>query len=96
MRSKNFVRFARLGNFDDFFHFCFEFGVGPFLKVMKIQIALLRRLNICLLIYFYDIRLLGKMLKEILMSRDTLIFLLQCLDFVKNLKKSVLGTSHKI
>ena len=65
-------------------------------KLLKVPLAILRRLNICLVMYLDDILLMGRTLEEILMSRDTLIFLLQHLGFVINLKKSVLKPSQQI
>ena len=44
---------------------------------MKIPIALVRRLNIWLIIYLDDILLMGSSLQEIMLSRDILIFILQ-------------------
>ena len=62
----------------------------------KVPIALLRRLNIPLVIYLDDILLMRRTLEEVLMSRDTLIFLLQHLGFVINLKKSVMKSPQQI
>ena len=76
----------------------FGLGLAPriFSKLLKVPIALLRRLNIRLVIYLDGILLMGKTLEEILMSRDKLIFLFQHLGFVINLKKSVLKPSQQI
>ena len=43
----------------------------------RVLTKLLRRLNIRLVIYLGDIVIMGKTFKDILMSRDTLGFLLQ-------------------
>ena len=97
MSSRKFVRFIWLGNLYEFLCPCF--GLGPalkFSKLLKVPIALVRRLNIRLVIYLDDILLMGRTLEEILMSRDTLIFLLQHLGFVINMKKSVLKPSQQI
>ena len=98
MCSKKFVRFVWSGNLYEFLRLCFGFGPASriFSKLFKVPIALLRRLNIGLVIYFEDILLMGRTVEEILMSRDTLIFLLQHLGFVINLKKSVLKPSQQI
>ena len=53
-------------------------------------------LKIRLVIYLDDILMMGRTLEEILMSRTTLIFLLQHLGFDINLKKSVLKLSQQI
>ena len=73
----------------EFFCLCFVLGPSPrtFLKPLKVPIALLRQLNILLVIYLNSILLMGRMLEEILMSRDKLIFLLQVLGFLIKLKK---------
>ena len=79
---------------------CLCFGLGPvpriFSKLLQVPIALSRRLNIRLVIYLDNILLMGRTLEEILMSRDTLIFLLQHLGFVINLKELVLKPSQQI
>ena len=43
-----------------------------------------------------DILVMGSSLEEIMMSRDTLIFVLQNLGFVINFQKSILNPSHQI
>ena len=95
--SGKFVKFAWSGNLYEFHCLCFELGPAPrmFSKLLEVPIALLRRLNIRLVIYLDDILLMGRTLEEILMSRDTLIFLLQHLGFVMNLK-SVLKPAQQI
>ena len=87
--SRKFVRFQWSGNLYEFP--CLRFGLGPatriFTKLLKVTIALLRRVNILIMIYLDDMLLMGRPLPEILMARDTLTFLMQHLDFVINLKK---------
>ena len=96
--SQKFVRFQKSGNIYEFL--CFSFGLGPapriFTKLLKVPIAFLRRVNIRIIIYLDDMLLMGRTLPEILMARDTLIFLLQYLGFVINLKKSVLHIVKQI
>ena len=98
MSSRKFVRFVWSGNLYEFLCLCF--GLGPalriFSKLLKVPKALLRRLNIRLKIHLDDILLMGRTLEEILMSRDTSVFLLQHLSFVINLKKLVLKPSQQI
>ena len=68
-----------------------------FLKLLKAPIALLRWLNIRLVIYLDNIFVMRRMLEEILMNRDTQRdFLLQDLFFFINLKKSVLKPSQQM
>ena len=89
--SQKFIRFQSSGNLYQFFCVCFGLGPAPriFTKLLKVPIALLRRVNIRIIIYLDDMLLMGRTLPEILMARDTLIFLLQHLGFAINLKKSV-------
>ena len=57
---------------------------------LKTPVSVLRRLNILIIMYLDDMFLTGYSTKETLMARNTVIFLLQQLGFVLNLKKSVL------
>ena len=93
--SRKFERFAWSGNLYEFHGLCFGLGPAPMI-FSKVPIALLRRLNIPLVIYLDDILLMRRTLEEVLMSRDTLIFLLQHLGFVINLKKSVMKSPQQI
>ena len=90
--SQKFVRFQWSDNLYEFLCLCFGLGPAPriFTKLLKVPIALLRQVNSRIIIYLDDMLLMGRTLPEILMARDTLIFLLQHLGFVINLKKSVL------
>ena len=89
---RKYVRF-RWGK--DIYQFlCLCFGLGPaprlFTKLMKVPMTILRRLNICLIVYLDDILIMGASMEEILMARDTVIYLLEALGFVINWAKSVL------
>ena len=68
---------------------CFRLGPVPlvFTKLMKISIAVLRRLKIRVIVYLDDMLLMSHTVDEILMARNTLIFLLQHLEFIKYNKK---------
>ena len=57
---------------------------------------MLRRLNILIVVYLGDMLLIGHTIEETLIARDTVIFLLQQLGFVLNLKKSVLTSTQRI
>ena len=67
-----------------------------FTKLMKVPVTLLRRLNIRLIIYLDDILIMGSSEEEILMARDTVIYLLQALGFVINWAKSVLEPAQEM
>ena len=96
--SRKYVRFVWSGNLYEFLCLCFGLGPAPkvFTKLLKVPIAILRRMNIRLIIYLDDILLMGQTLEEILMNRDTLIYLLQKLGFVINLKKSIFEPTRQI
>ena len=95
--SRKYLRFPWRGNLYKFLFQCFGLGPAPriFAKLMKTPIALVRRLNVWLIIYLDNILLMDSSLEEIMMSRDTLIFVFQNLGFV-NFQKSVLNPSHQI
>jgi len=96
--SQKFVRFLWEGNLYQFLCLCFGLGPAPriFTKLLKIPIALLRRINIRVMIYLDDMLLLGRTVQEAFQTRDTVIFLLQNLGFIINQKKSVLIPTQKI
>ena len=80
--------------------FCPCFGLGPapliFTILMKIPISLMRRINIRLIIYLDEMLITARPVQELIFHRDTVVYLLQNLGFVLNLKKSVLEPSQKI
>ena len=90
--SQKFVWFQWSCNLDEFLCLCFGLGPAPriFTKSIKVPIAFLRRVNIRIIIYLDDMLLLGRTLPEILIARDTMIYQLQHLGFVINLKKPVM------
>ena len=96
--SQRFVRFQWSGDIYQFLYLCFGLGPPPknFTKLLKVLLALLRWINIRIIIYLANILLMGRTLLEILMARVTLIFLLQHLGFVINLKKSFLHPVKQI
>ena len=86
------VRFLWEGNLYGFLSL--RFGLGPasrvFTKILKVQISLMGRINIRILIYLGGMLLMSQSIEIHLVARDTVIFLLQHLGFVINLKKSVM------
>lgn len=77
---------------------CQCFGLGPaptiFTKLLKTPLSILRKLNIRIIIYKQIIRILRdnmllqrKTFQQVLMAKDTDIFLLEHLGFAVNLKK---------
>ena len=73
----------------------YKFGLGPapliFTEILKIPISLLRRLQIRVMIYLGDMLLMSQTTEELLISRDTAIFLLTHPGFEINLQKSMLN-----
>ena len=67
-----------------------------FSKLLKIPITVLRRIQIKIIIYLYDMLLMSQTINCLQIARDTLIFLLQSLGFVINLQKTVLVPLQKI
>ena len=82
---RKYVRFRWSGNLYEFLYPCFGLGPTPriFTKLLKILIAVLRRINIRMIIYLDDMLVMGHSIEEISMSRDTKILLLQHLCFWK-------------
>ena len=91
--SRNYVRFSCAGNLYQFLCLCFGLGPTPriFTKLLKIPVSVLKRINNLIVIYLDDKLFKDQTMEEILMSRDTVIFLLQHLGFVLNLEKSNSG-----
>ena len=79
-------------NINEFLYFCFGLGSAPriFSKLLKVPMALLRRLNIRLVIYLEDILPMERSLERILMSRDT--FSASTSEFYHKPKKLSSGT----
>ena len=57
-----------------------------FAKLSKVLLGVFRRVSIRIIIYLDAMLSMGRTLQEIPMARDTLIFLLEHLAFVINLK----------
>ena len=82
--SRQFVRFRWSGNLHEFLCCCCDLGPAPriFTKFLKVPMTILDRMNIKIMIYLDNMLLIGHSFSEILMSRHTVIFLLQHLAFV--------------
>ena len=96
--SRKLVRFFWAENLYEFLCLCFGLGPAPriFTKILKVPILVLRRLMIRVIIYLDDLLILGNNMSEIFMAMDSVIFLLQRLGFVINLKKCVLDPAQEI
>ena len=93
--SRKFVWFLWSRKLYEFLCVCFGLGPAPTIST-KIPVSVLLRLDILIIIYLDDMLLIGHTIEETLMGRDTVIFLLQQLGFVRNLKKSVLTPTQRI
>ena len=96
--SKKFVKFQWSGSLYEFNCLCFGLSSAPriFTKLLKTPISLLRRMNIRIIIYLDDMLIIGSCIKELMQSRDTVIYLLQHLGFVVNWEKSLLCPVQEI
>ena len=87
--SQKFARFQWSGNKNEFFCLCL--GVGPgqksFTKLLKVPVAVLRRVNIGIIVYLDEMLLMGSTLPEILMVRDTQSFCIMTFGFCDQLQK---------
>ena len=96
--SRKYIRFQWEGNLYEFLYL--YFGLGPatliFTKLLKILIALLRRIDVRIIIFLDDMLVMTQTLKGILQAKETLVFLLQNLGFVINFKKSQLTPVKEI
>ena len=81
--SQKFARFQWSGNKNKFFCLCLGFGPGPrsFTKLLKVPVAVLRRVNIGIIVYLDEMLLMGSTLPEILMVRDTQSFCITTFGF---------------
>ena len=65
-------------------------------KIIKVPVSIFRKLYIRIIVYLDNFLILEKTLEETIFSRDTVIYLLQNLRFVKNLKESIFHPSQRI
>ena len=91
--SRKFVRFQWKRTLYEFMCLCFGLGPAPrvFTKLLKIPISLLKKINIRIraVIYLDDILILSHTVREAHMTRDTVIYLLQNLGFIINIKNPI-------
>ena len=97
-QPRKYVRFEREGSLYE--SLCLCFGHGPasrlFTKLKKVPVSILHKLCLRIIVYLDDFLILGETLEEAILSRDTVIYLLQNLGFVIDLKKSVLHSRQRI
>ena len=102
-------RFSWSGNLYELLCLCF--GMRPASRILKIPIFkitipikiaentkkfALRKINIRIVMYLDDMLIMGQTMENIIMSRDTLIFLLQHLGVFLNLEISILNPVQEI
>lgn len=87
---KEICLISMVKNLYDFPCFCFGLGLEPqiFTKLLKVPISILRPINIRVMIYLKDVPLIGQTPEEILMFRQSTIFLLQQPSFISSLENS--------
>ena len=92
VKSRKYVRFQWKGLLYEFCCLCFGLSPAPlvFAKLLTLPNSLLRKLSVRTIIYLDDILLMESSLEDLLMARDTLIFILRHLGFLINIKKSYL------
>ena len=71
--SRKYIRFRWEGNLYKFLCLCFGLGPAPliFTKILKIPFALIRRINIRIIIFLGDILVMAQNLREIIQARKT-------------------------
>ena len=84
--------------FNEFLCLCVELSLAPRLstKLIKVPVPLLRKLCISIITYLDDMLLMAGSREELLIARDTLIFLLQHLKFLINSQKSILDPTSTL
>ena len=70
---------------------CFDLGPAPriFIKLLKVPISLMRKLNVQLKIFQDDILLMAAFVEQLTLAQDILVYLLHNLGFLINTKKSM-------
>ena len=88
-KSQKFVRVQWKGQLFQFLCLCFGLGPAPklFTKLLKTPVALLRKLMVRLIKFPNNILIMAASIEELTLARDSLIYLLQGLGFVINIKK---------
>ena len=96
--SKKFTRFYWEWDLYQFLCLCFELVPAPYVfpKLLKIPIAFLWRIGTLIIIYLYDMLLVGRTVENVQMYRDTVALLLQELRFLIKLKKWVVTPSQEM
>ena len=96
-KRRKYNRFCWEAQFYESLCLCFGLGPAPriFIKLLKIPIAILRRINILIIVSLDDMLLMCQTIEGLNMAR-THDFLLQQLVIIINLKKSVLCATQKI
>ena len=97
--SRKLVRCQWEGSLYEFL--CLYFRLVPalvpaFAKLSNVPISLLRCLMIRAIVFLDDLLIFGNTVEEILVARDSVIFLLQHLGFMINFRKCVLEPTQEI
>ena len=89
--SQEFISFKWKGQNFEFICLCFRLATPP-----RIFTKLQNCLNIRLNIFLDNILIMASSIEEMALSRDNVIFLLQGMGFLINIKKSVLQSRQEI
>ena len=92
LSSQKYIRFKWKGNLYQLLCLCFGLRLAPrlFVKLMKISISFMWKLNVRIIMFLDDILIMVSTKKELTHARDALIFLLETLCFLINKNKSAL------
>ena len=93
---RKYLKFFWRNKIMEFTSLPFGIAIAPrvFTKIMKVPIAILRRLGIRLVIYLDDIMIMNQSLSGIQSDLSTAVYLLENLGFLINQKKLVLVPTH--
>ena len=93
---RRFVKFQWKRTFYEFMSLCIGLGPAPRVFTKKISMSVLRKINIRLIIYFDDMLILSHTIQKAHISLDMVIYLLQNLVFIIDIRKSILYRYQKI
>ena len=94
--QRKYLRFVWSGETYQFN--CLPFGLSSapwvFTKTLKPGAALLREMGVRLIVYIHDILILAETKERAQEQAEALVYLLECLGFILNCKKSVLSPAQ--
>lgn len=90
-------QFLLKGNLYEYLCLCFSISPAPGIlsKLIKVPLAILRRLSVLTVIYLGNMLLIRRATEETIITPESIMFLLQYLVLLLSLKKSVIKTVYK-